>query len=33
LEEMGFTDRKRNIELLVKHKADLEKAVRELLGS
>jgi len=33
LDDMGFQDRKKNIELLVKHGANLELAVQELLGS
>jgi hypothetical protein len=32
LEEMGFVDRQKNIEVLVKHQADLFAAVRELLN-
>jgi hypothetical protein len=33
LENMGFSDRRRNIEVLVRHGCDLTNAVNELLGS
>lgn len=32
LEELGFTDRRRNTELLVRHQSGILAAVRELLG-
>jgi hypothetical protein len=32
LEEMGFVDRQKNIEVLVKHQADIPSAIRELLN-
>jgi len=33
LEDMGFNDRKRNIEVLVKYGGDLTTAIQELLGN